>query len=421
MVEMLISMAALLLIMVVLFQAISSTSSVWTRSVGKVQAFQAARSAFESMTRNLAQATLQGYYGYADSDGLPVPLVNPSFTSANAAVTANLASARLKSPTKYLRQSELHFVCEPASVALAATGLPDTAIPGSAVFFQAPIGYSNASSYSTRPSLLNTCGYFVQFTTDAESDQNNDNKGTGAIPSFTTGLPATPAGAYRYRLMEVAQTSEQNGVYQSTNVVDPASALPLFNYDKTWISAMALNYRVGPSGQTNRHVLADNVLLLIIRPKLAPEDEDRVAADLGRSWNTVTDRGSLIAPKYVYDSRSWEPGYTGLGVTANNAQNRALMEKVIMNRLPPIVEVVMVAVDERSALRLADKYGGAGGMTAPFVDGGLKALVGFGTTFQDATRYDDDLATLEDGLNGLGLNYRLFRTELRLPGAAFGE
>ena len=111
--ELLVSTAVLSMIMVLLLQSISSSSTLWTRTTGTVQAFQAARAAFESMTRNLTQATLQNYYGYADSSGNPVPLINPSFK-----LSSGNGLKRAQIPAKYLRASELHFVCGPADALL---------------------------------------------------------------------------------------------------------------------------------------------------------------------------------------------------------------------------------------------------------------------------------------------------------------
>ncbi|MEI8122354.1 MAG: Verru_Chthon cassette protein C [bacterium] len=383
-IELLVSMAVLSMIMLLLFGTISSSSTLWTRTTGKVQAFQAARAAFESMTRNLSQATLQNYYGYADSEGNPVPLINPSFKLSSG------STARAKVPTKYLRASELHFVCGPAASLLTQAGITglDNTTSGDAVFFQAPIGFSDGS-YQTQPSMLNVCGYYVQFTKD-----DSASGGTGAIPDFASSLPAT----YRYRLMEVIQPADKNGIYTSTDQDVDADGLPTFSYDLNWVKKLDL------ANRTNRHVLGDNIILLVLLPKLAPEDEKLYGG---------TGDGNLIAPHYTYDSRSWETGYSGAGITAT--ANKILLEKVIMNRLPPLVEVIMVAIDDRSAVRLI------GTSSTPPADLQKKLYGSGGTRFTDATKLKADLADLENDMNSLGLNYRIFHTEVRLPGASYGE
>jgi len=404
-IEMLVSMAVLILIMSLLFQAISSSSVLWTRTAGKVQAFQASRAAFESMTRNLSQATLQNYYGYADSSGNPVPLINPSFHSITPL-------DRSKMPTKYLRQSELHFVCGPVSGSLPggifapspmANGTSLNTV-GGGVFFQAPLGNSDASSYQTSPTMLNICGYYVQF----EENDDNNGAGTGAIPSFNWSAPNGPAKTYRYHLMEVNQPAEANAVYQSTAQID-SNGLPKTTYDLNWLNKLNLTSRA------NRHVLADNVLFLAFLPKLAPEDEEKI-----RGTGPGTATGDLLAPYYAYDSRSWITGYPGNGLTRTGS-NQTLVERVIMNRLPPLIQVVMVAIDEKSAQMLALKYGGSGN-TPPLSNmQAVLPLEGPQRLFQNAANFQADIATLEKDLGSLGLNYRIFQTEVRLPGASYGE
>lgn len=396
-------MVVLSMIMLLLFEAISSSSTLWTRTTGKVQAFQAARAAFESMTRNLSQATLQNYYGYADDSGNPVPLINPSFK-----LSSGNSLKRNQIPTKYLRASELHFVCGPATALLAQAGETGLTTSGDAVFFQAPIGFSDGS-YQTQPSLLNVCGYYVQF----ERDDDNANKGTGGIPSFASALPGgAPKTTYRYRLMEVIQPADKNGIYASTNQESDSDGLPVFSYDLNWLKKLDLSYR------TNRHVLGDNILYLAFLPKLAPEDEKLYGG---------TGDGSLVAPNYTYDSRSWESGYSGSALKGDTPAKKSLLEKVVMNRLPPLMEVVMVAIDDKSAQRLAALYGGDGS-SPPLNNPALLAKLNLSSgAFTDASKLHDsngvkgDLSRLKDGLDSLSLNYRIFHTEIRLPGASYGE
>ena len=97
-----------------------------------------------------------------------------------------------------------------------------------------------------------------------------------------------------------------------------------------------------------------------------------------------------------------------------------------MNRLPQLVEVIMVAIDERSAQRLATLYGGDGS-SPPLGNSTLLAKLNLADSFTDAKKLQDvngtkgDLSKLQDGLDSLSLNYRIFHTEVRLPGASYGE
>jgi len=167
--EVLVAVVLAILILVVLLAMITQVSTVWRRSAGKVEAFQSARVAFDLLSRDLSQATLNAYLDYDDP------------TAA----------------TRYLRKSELAFVLGPAG----ASGLPGTPGTGQAVFFQAPLrAVADASRYGATESLLNACGYYVAFSED-------------------TSLPAHVAGGragsrYRYRLLRLLVPAEANTIYK---------------------------------------------------------------------------------------------------------------------------------------------------------------------------------------------------------------
>lgn len=335
-----------------------------------MQTFQAARAAFESMTRNLGQATLQSYQGYADSAGNPIPLINPSYQLPGGV-------SRNRVPTQYLRQSELHFLSGPAADIFQRAGISGPVVSGHGAFFQAPAGFSSNSIYQLNQSLLNVCGYYVQFG-------NNEQ-----VPAFVQSSANAPGPMTRYRLMEVRQSSEANAIYSSTCELD-SSGLPKTSYDLRWVNELDL------STVDSRHVLADNVILLFFLPKLSPGEEQ---------LNGGPGDGSYLAPRYHFDSRSWETGYGG----------SAAALPLTRNRLPPIVEVVMVAIDERSAARLEERFGSGG--QPPLENATVRSQLGLDSGFQNASSLhgdSGDLARLEKGLDGLGLNYRIFQTEVRL-------
>lgn len=169
--EMLTAFAVFTLMLVMLFSVISHTSDVWRGARSRIDSFQSARNAFEMVTRNLSQATLNTYWRYD----------NPS------------------SPTRYLRTSDLHFV-----VGGAGAGLPGKPGSGQAVFFQAPSGVTSTNSLRGLDSLLNGVGYYVDFGSDA-----------GYRPA---GLPAPET--YRYRLMQLRIPAESLAVHTSTGATD---------------------------------------------------------------------------------------------------------------------------------------------------------------------------------------------------------
>jgi len=173
--------AVLLLMLGVVLSTISQTSTVTRQATSKISAFQGARAAFDLMTENLGQATLNSYWDYDDPNA----------------------------PTKYLRKSELHFLIGNAGSSPFG-GTPGT---GQAVYFQAPAGVT--TKYDGLESLLDAVGYFVSYGND------------DALPS-----PFPPSEKFRYRLMQAIQPAEDLGVYSDTTGDDWAlnveqSAVPL--------------------------------------------------------------------------------------------------------------------------------------------------------------------------------------------------
>lgn len=213
-IELLTAMVILSIIMLAVITVIGESSAIWRRASNKIESFQAARSAFEILTRNLSQATLNTYYDYDNPD----------------------------SPTRYLRRSELHFV-----LGQAGDGLPGTSGTGQAVFFQAPanvVEEANTGTYGQMPGLLNSCGYYVEF--DEEQ----------YLPSHVS----RPTPLYRYRLMQLVVPTEQNQIY---NVSNPAPG------DFSWFS---------PFASSDALPIADNVVALILLPKDPVINDDDPAA-----------------------------------------------------------------------------------------------------------------------------------------------
>lgn len=169
-IEMLVSTAVVAVLLVLMITVLMQASAVWRRSSSNVEAFQSARLAFDVITRNLSQATLNTYLDYD----------NPA------------------APSRYFRTSELACRIGPAG----SGGLPGTPGTGQAVFFQAPLGYAtNIPRHGGLEGVLSACGYFVSFTTNSSIPQH-------VAPS---GNPA------RYRLMQVLVPTENNDIYKSSS------------------------------------------------------------------------------------------------------------------------------------------------------------------------------------------------------------
>jgi uncharacterized protein (TIGR02599 family) len=323
-IEMMVSMVILILLMGVIFSVINVAGKAWKSSSGKIEAFQGSRAAFESMTRKIGKATLNTYYDYFDSNG-------------NSAASATYSGT----PSYYGRQSELHFKAGKACLPNQITH---------AVFFQTLAG-ETGKTYEPLNELLNACGYFIQFGSDASSDS------LSGRPPFldSENIPLR----YRYRLMELSQPSESLKIYSGAS--DP----------KAWYTA--------PLAQTPplARMLAENVVALVILPKKA--DWEQKKDDLAGT--------PRISPDYEYDTR-----------TAWSGTN----QPVAMNQLPPMVKVVMVAIDETSAKRWQGNL-----TTAPTL--GLPADL-----FTEPSQLEADLKTLLSKLQDKNLNYRVFQTEIPL-------
>lgn len=214
-VELLTAVAVLTIILVMVVSITGQASSIWKSSTGKIEAFQSARIGFDLLTRNLSQATLNTYLDYDNS-------TNPQY---------------------YLRKSELAFISGPAG----AGTMPGMAGCGDAVFFQAPLGYAtNTTLDSGLDSVMNTCGYYVSFTT------NN------TIPAHVV----TTDNPYRYRLMQLLVPSEADTIYT------------LAAGNAGWFSSFTAQARP----------VADNIITLLVRP----QDPSATPMD--------------INPNYTYDS-----------------------------------------------------------------------------------------------------------------------
>jgi len=129
-IEILVSMAALALLLVFLFATLDSSSRLIGHANEQIEAFQEARTAFDSLARSLRSATLNTYWDYDDPN----------------------------QPQRYIRQSELHFVLRPGDTA---------GVAGDGIFFQSFRSYNLESGQARAlTSLLNTCGFYVEFGAD---------------------------------------------------------------------------------------------------------------------------------------------------------------------------------------------------------------------------------------------------------------
>lgn len=365
-IELLVATVILLMVMVVLLQMTGGVGAIWKSSSGKISAFQNARSAFSTVNRTLARATLNTYNDYVDA-------------STNYRTAANAATF---SPTKFMRASELHFIAGPASQVVP--GASATINPGSAIFFQAPMGDTDASSLTSLNRTLNSVGFYVEYGTPDDS----------LLPGW---LKPLFGSAKRFRLMQFVQPAEKLQVYEST-----AAA----GYDTNWLGAFATPRQ---ASQPRPRVLAEDVTLLVFRPRLSPIDESVVSTNVFNTTYTPSLQGSVLSPNYHYDSRAWESGYP-LSLRVKAASYPAPRADLMRNQVPPMVDVAMVCVDRRSLARFDPNAS-----TPPDK---LQVPAGL---FTDSAKLDQDLATYGKQLSDAHIRYRVFRTAVEIQGAKWSN
>lgn len=252
----------------------------------------------------------------------------------------------MENPTRYERTSELQFL----SLPMSDLGADARTHPTQGLFFQAPTGkVANPAQHGDLPLLLNAYGFFVEYGPDDR-------------PSW---LPAAVGAArYRFRLKEWRVPSEDFKLYVKTSGANGKNYLDQESYD--WIH---LN-------DPPPHTLAENIVALVILPK-SPVNAATGTAD------------NLVESGFVYNSR------TSSGSAIGQQQR---------HQLPPEVEIIMVAIDETSALR---KWNNSS--TAP-------ALVD-AAWFKEPAQVDTDLENLTTKLNNEGIAHVVLRSTVKLRGS----
>jgi uncharacterized protein (TIGR02599 family) len=366
-IELMVSVAVLSLLMVLVFQMLDETQKTWSRAKGMISSFKDARDGFEAMNRNVSQSTLNTYIGY-DTVG----------------TTSSV-------PKKFARKSELHFVCGPASELLESkegrTRLTHT------VFFQAPLGYQTIETRSTQSvrkdpfgeldSLLNGWGYFVEYGSD-EADR----------PQFLSTLSPPVPTRSRFRLMEFRQPAEATTIYQykleENRPTQDEKIWEWFRSRKFGVDHPP-NYdpQGAPGAIRTTRALADNIIALIISPRLAENDISSSSENTSDfRFREATD----ISPDYIYDSRRFH----------SKTDDRATYSR---HQVPPVLRVTMVAIDEVDAYRYsAQNPGDAVPKYAPTET----------DWFKEVKNYGKDLQKLTESLNAVGIRHRVFTSNIRM-------
>ena len=400
-VELMVSVAIIGLIMLVLVAMTNQISQHLAGATEKIEKFQEARDGFEAMTRRMSQATLNTYWDYLGIDSSDT--VNPHPRDVNVAPAPSAFASFV--PQFYGRATALRFVCKPW-VPTTNLQVDGTARPGDAMFFQAPFGVVSSNftlpqtgaagndsvQFGAMKNLLNTWGYFVEAGYDP------------TVPQFVTNT-GTVRKRWRSRLYEFMQPAEQMSLYDGPTTPTTGS-IPY------WYLKPGMQSSPRPA-----RALAENVLTLILLPKLSKQDEDARAAADGPS-------AVMLSPQYIYDSTPPKTpvSYPILNPGANGGADPGML--CPKNQLPPIVMVTMIAVDERSAERLDDKYPQAPDVVAASTAPGAN----YSQLFKNAANLENpaapggsDLYKYEQILQYEKVTYRVFTTNVTIRGAKWSR
>lgn len=360
-VELMISITILVILMLVVTQVIGIVQRNWVRSNSRVSQFREARIAFDTLTRNISQATLNAYWENE---------FDPLRTDAAGQTVSNAKN--------YVRKSELQFVCGPTSKLLSAASGDAQSYPGHAVFFQAPLGVTrlvaaSGSQVNTENMVNLLCGrgYFVEWGDDQPYR-----------PPFLNQLNSVPT-RFRIRLMEYSPTAEMNRIYAS--VVRPVTSNSKLWFQDALTNIVKDNEQVATRAFTRP--IAENILALIISPQLE-----------SRTSNSALPYS--IAPQYLYDSTLvTNPGASNVGGSQGT-----------QHLLPPLLKVTMIAMDHRAGETLSSNE--------TLRTEILSTAAGL---FQNAAEFADDLegdgeepGTLEQLLLQNKIDYRVFTTTISL-------
>lgn len=219
-------MAVFALLAVLMVNVIDRTSTLWRSSLSKSEQFRSARVGLETISRRIGTSVLNPYQDY-------------EYPGGNSSLP----------PTRFQLRSDLRFQTGKSGVLFASEAATH---PSHGIFFQAPGGWVAApSTFGSLPSLLNTFGYFVQYT------------------PLTDPLDAAST-KWRYRLVEMREPSEDLTVFRYTRGNS--------NYAGTeWIT-------VPGSAAANRRILADNVIGLFV----VARDSDGNALDTNFNFSSAT-------------------------------------------------------------------------------------------------------------------------------------
>lgn len=387
-IEVMVATVIVVILAGILISATDLTARSFSRTSAKIEQFSEARRGFEVMTRRLAEATLNTYFDYYNDKGEPRPSLLTRRGEANYNQFVNFQ------PSTYGRQSELRFVSGPMELIAPDS---DADRPTHGVFFQAPVGeVEDRVTIGMLDQTLNSWGYFLEIAEDEEF-----------MPQILRELNEPRR---RSRLLEFRQPTEVNPVYFPKYSGSAANASVK---DRNWWFLESIEQ---PQNRPVR-VVAENVIALIVVPRLSRSDEIARATKLGITKGG--DERVALAPSYYYDSTQTQDKIR-IPPAKPLTSSESPEDLNPKNQLPPTVQVVMIALDENSGAALDRATQGKDGFDLELDE-----------IFERSTRLEDDLGTddpddgelnvLEQRLINMKLTYRIFNTTVIVRGAKWSR
>lgn len=255
-IEMMVAMTILSVLLLLMTQVLDQVQRSWTFSENRIGQYREARVAFDVMTKNISQASMNTYWDliYDEDEG-------------NA--------------LGYDKASELHFVTMPAEDIGGDSSFQPV---GHSVFFQAPLGFTTV--YRNLNNIYNGRGYFVAFGSDERFK-----------PSFVKSQDR-----YRFRLFEFRPPAEKNGVFEDGQEEREGDRKQEFTkWFKQAVTLRGPRSEIGNSFEDQLNPLAENIVTMAIAP-LDPDDD---ASD----WREGG-AYSRIAGDYQFDSNKTSLEYS---------------------------------------------------------------------------------------------------------------
>ena len=266
-----------------------------------------------------------------------------AFQSSRAAfdlMTAKLSQATLNSYWDYDNPSSPTRYVRKSELGFLVERAGQNSMPGTT-----DTGYGVAfqapAGVTTDPNLAALPGLLNEFA--YYIDYGND-----AGPPFPD--PADPGGTetrYRYRLMQACRTTEKLEAYQKTG--------------SSWVKEIT----------NGAAPIAENIIFMAVWPRLSPNTDPE---------------GDDLTQNFDYDSRDWD----GSGSQPSRS-----------NQLPPMLQLTIVAIDEKAAARLCTQSSPPDDLT-----GALNGLF----TKSKAEDFQKDLTKLQATLNEKRISHRVFTT-----------